>query len=298
MESDSLELFVSDSVGELTNVPSVNSAADDGALRQRWLVWYERAHEDIVSLHSHQASWDELVAVVRRNPAIPEPNHILDFIADLYAPTIALGIRRQADRRSDVENLRRLIDDIANHPETLTREWYVAKYSEEMQSVGHTTFDRFAGVGQDATSEAVIRKDCEELDLAVSTVRKYVNKVYAHAANDYAKAPSVRFSDLREGLAVLERLLIRYCLLVDGSGLTSATPTKQYNFTLPLIVPWAPNDRILRRLRASSQTSDAADAARQAMQSGATPTVEMVDGLLALVDQLRAELLDDDGDTT
>ena len=177
MESDSLELFVSDSVGELTNVPSVNSAADDGALRQRWLVWYERAHEDIVSLHSHQASWDELVAVVRRNPAIPEPNHILDFIADLYAPTIALGIRRQADRRSDVENLRRLIDDIANHPETLTREWYVAKYSEEMQSVGHTTFDRFAGVGQDATSEAVIRKDCEELDLAVSTVRKYVNKV-------------------------------------------------------------------------------------------------------------------------
>lgn len=82
-------------------------------LHERWARWLQRSYDDVVLLHGYQAQWDELVDVVESNPHIPVPNHVMDFVRDLYGVTIAVGIRRQADKSDDVANLRRLINDVA-----------------------------------------------------------------------------------------------------------------------------------------------------------------------------------------
>lgn len=265
-------------------------------LRERWTRWLRRAYDDVVVLHDHQSSWDELVDAVEGNAGIPSPNHVMDFIRELYGIVIAVGIRRQADKGDDVANLRRLIDDIARHPEAVTRDWFVTKYPSFLIDVGHQTFDDFAGPGKPHVSPEVIRKDLATLGSVAAKVTRYVNKHLAHAADD-STGTIPTYQDLRTGLTTLDQLLKRYYLLVDGGGLMSSTPTKQFNFLLPLIVPWAPNDRMLRHLRTEEPRIGGTDleaSVRAALVAGGTPPVAMIDGLLAVIDRLRAELAAND----
>lgn len=261
-------------------------------LHERWERWLRRAYDDVVVLHGHQSSWDELVQAVNRNTAIPVPNHVMDFIHELYGIVIAVGIRRQADKGDDVANLRRLIDDIARNSSALTRDWFVGKYPDFLHDVGHEAFDGFAGTGQPHVSQDVIRTDLATLGSVAAKVSKYVNKHLAHAADD----PTVSiptYEDLRIALKTLDELLKRYYLLVDGGGLMSSTPTKQFNFLLPLIVPWVPDDRLLRHLRSEDPPfggTNAERAVREALSAGEMPSTEMIDGLLAVIDRLRSEL--------
>jgi hypothetical protein len=263
-----------------------------GELRERWDRWLQRAYDDVVVLHGHQASWDELVQAVEGNDAIPTPNHVMDYIHELYGIVIAVGIRRQADKGDDVANLRRLIDDIARHPTALTREWFVAKYPDFMRDVGHATFDEFAGLGQQSVSQETIRRDLATLGSVAAKVTRYVNKHLAHAADD-PTVPIPTYEDLRAALKTLDELLRRYYLLVNGGGLTSSTPTKQFNFLLSLIVPWLPNDRILRHLRSEEPRiggTDVERAVRESLAEGGVPSIDLIDGLLAVIDRLRSEI--------
>ena len=260
-------------------------------LRDRWGRWLQRCSNDIIVLHGHQGSWDELRAVVDANIHIPVPNHVMDFVADLYAIVIAVGVRRQADRADDVANLRRLIDDVARHPAALPREWFVARYPEFMRDQGERDFDKFTKPGGAFVDPAIIRDDLARLGAIGARVKRYVDQHLAHSAENLT-APIPKYSDLRECLSGLDQLLRRYYLLVDGGGLTSSTPTMQYNFQLPLIVPWAPNDALLQYLRRDGQlaSTDVERAARNRLAAGQHATPAEQAALLATIDALRAEV--------
>lgn len=262
-------------------------------LRQRWSRWLERAQEEIVIMHDHQASWDDLVDIVEGNPYIPAPNHVMDFIRDLYGIVIAVGVRRQADKSEDVANLRRLMNEIARHPDALKREWFVDRYPEFMRDVGQTEFDQFAGPGGHAVDPEIVRRDLATLGNAATKVKSYVNQHLAHSADD-PEGPIPTYSDLRDCLAVLDGLLRRYYLLVNGGGMVSSTPTKQFDFRRPLLVPWAPDDRFLSYLRSTKPAlgnDDVEASVRSILAAGGPVGSEEVVALLALIEALRAQLL-------
>ena len=266
---------------------------DDETQRDRWSRLLDRAYSDIVVLHDYQASWDELVAVVDDNPYIPAPNHVMDFVRDLYGIVVAVGVRRQVDRNGDVAGLARLIDEIARSPTTLTRAWWLERYPAHLEDLGNADFDQFAGPGGSIVDPEIVRKDLATLGNVAAKVKRYVNQNLAHLADEPdgpAGAPT--FADIRKCLTELDRLLRRYRLLINGDSLMTSTPTKQFNFRLPLLVPWAPNDRALQYLRSTDPDMHGAAIevlTRQCLAEGRHPTVEQVAGLLALIDALRAE---------
>jgi hypothetical protein len=261
-------------------------------LHERWGRWLRRSYDDIVLLHGYQAQWDELVDVVDSNRHIPQPNHVMDFVRDLYGVTIAVGIRRQADKSDDVANLRRLINDVARHPYALTRSWFIDRYPDFLRDVGAIDFEKFARAGEETVDPEIIRKDLAELGTIGARVKRFVDQHLAHSADD-PQATIPTYADLRSSLKGLDDLLRRYYLLIDGGGLVSSTPTMQYNFRLPLIVPWAPNDRFLQHLRRTDpqwRADDVEHTARDAVASGGVLTTEQVNALLAVLDALRAEV--------
>ena len=262
-------------------------------LIEPWERWLTRAYNEVVVLRDYEASWDELVDVVKANRAIPQPNHVMDFIRELYGVAVAVGIRRQsdADRQGRVANLRHVISDICEHPGVITRASFVARYEEFMREVGHKTFDGFAGAGGAQIDAGIVAADLEKLDAATEKVKTFVDKHLAHS-DDQATA-SLTFQDLSDALGEVSELIRRYYLLVHGSSLLSTVPTKQYDWLRPLLVPWAPDDRMLRLLRAEDSPlgcSDIEVEVRQVLDDNETPTIEQTEGLLAVIDRLRAEL--------
>jgi hypothetical protein len=273
-----------------TGVPAEPTAAE---LVERWERWLTRAYSEVVVLRDYEASWDDLVDVVEANRAIPQPNHVMDFIRELYGIAVAVGIRRQsdADRQGRVANLRHVISDIGKHPEVITRDSFVAGYQEFMLDVGHETFDEFAGPGGAHVDAAIIAADLAKLDAATEKVKTFVDKHLAHS--DDQAAASLTFQELRDSLEEVSELIRRYYLLVHGGSLLSTIPTKQYDWLRPLLVPWVPDNRMLRLLRAEDPPfggSDVEVEVRQALDQNQTPTIEQTEALLAVIDQLRAEL--------
>ncbi len=264
------------------------TAAD---LVERWERWLTRAYAEVVVLRDYEASWDDLDDAVKANRAIPQPNHVMDFIQQLFGIAVAVGIRRQSDADRRAANLRRVISEIGDNPGVITRDAFVADYQELMRDVGHADFDKFAGPGGMHVDAAIIATDLAKLDAGTKAVKTFVDKHLAHS-EDQASA-SLSFPDMRDSLREISELIRRYYLLVHRGSLLSTVPTKQYDWLRPLLVPWVPDDRMLRLLRAEDSPfagSDVEIQVRQVLDDDETPTIKQTEGLLAVIDRLRAEL--------
>lgn len=144
----------------------------------------------------------------------------------------------------------------------------------------------------------IIRKDLAALGTLGARVKRFVDQHLAHSA-DTPAATIPTYADLRSSLKGLDDLLRRYYLLIDGGGLVGSTPTMQYNFRLPLIVPWAPDDRLLQHLRRTDPqwlADDVERTARDAAAAGIVLTTEQLSAVLAALDGLRAEIRRDRGE--
>lgn len=263
-------------------------------IRERWARWLDAIYDDVLTLRLYQANWVEMREVLEANPSIPQPNHVADWIYDLYGIVMAVGVRRQGDRGEDVATLGRLIDDVARHPEAMPRGFFVGRYPDFLREHGtaDADFDGFAQPGAACIDPDIIRRDLADLGNAVAVVKPFVNQHLAHLGEN-REGVTATYEDVELALLALDRLLRRYYLLVDGGGLVSTIPAKQYDFTRPLIVPWAPNDRLLRLLREKGRvrTDDAESRVRDLLRGHADSiSVELAEGLLAKIDELRAEL--------
>lgn len=202
-----------------------------------WESMLPLIRDDLIHLHSVRARF-ELLVDASKGSSIPQPNHILDFVAGLYASEMLLGIRRQTDRDRRTASMRRLMADLATYPQHASRDWYVTKYSSSMQEIAHRTFDGFSRRDGDAYVDPKrIHSDLASLSDVTAAITRFANSRVAHLSAT-GPAPAVTFSELQIAVETFEHLLRRYYLLVDGRGLSEATPTMQFDFLHPLSVPW------------------------------------------------------------
>jgi hypothetical protein len=104
------------------------------AKRTKWLSWYETGAGESNSLQDQWFSMllSEMSYRVARDDAAQEPASTLNIplVAHLlnsgYLSSQVLATRRLLDKRSDVVSLRRLIDDIRENRNLITREVYVS----------------------------------------------------------------------------------------------------------------------------------------------------------------------------
>jgi hypothetical protein len=131
------------------------------AKRDEWLRWYEvtegepnSIQQQVFSMLFFDMTYRILAEARRGNgsattePQSPLLAHLLD---QGYVATQVLAVRRLLDKRKDVVSVRRLLDDIADHKDLLTREIYVCydglPYdSEAWQQLPQTTEIKIWGI--------------------------------------------------------------------------------------------------------------------------------------------------------
>lgn len=118
----------------MSEVIDQSRLADYRSLRAKWLSWYETGAGESNSLQDQLFAMllSEMSFRVAREEGAKDPTSMLNIplVAHLlssgYFSSQVLATRRLLDRRKDVISLRRLIDDIRENRDLITREVYIS----------------------------------------------------------------------------------------------------------------------------------------------------------------------------
>ena len=214
----------------------------------KWVKWLDRINDDITMLHADRQIWREMMNLLQAKEQIPEREFMMSWITQQSVAALAMGIRRQRDKRTDVISLARLLQEIKDNPDVLTRDRFVEQTcvpsdDEYLRSAMHKTFDRWADGDGANVSPELIQERIDQLDSAVEKIVHHVNKKFAHT--DEGEPPTgFTYGELDKAMKEIGDLLVDLHLLLTCASLTSADPTIQVPWRRAFVMPWLPDDEV------------------------------------------------------
>jgi hypothetical protein len=104
------------------------------------------------------------------------------------------------------------------------------------------TYDRHVGENACELNVSAIHQEIESQKMASKKLHHYANRVIAHYDSRGLEQSTPKFTDITECLAVLEKLVLRYVLLLNGAWQDSLLPTFMYDWKRMFRVPWIPQE--------------------------------------------------------
>jgi hypothetical protein len=215
----------------------IRSAALRASTYRRRRRWFEKVKNQILSIHHRRQVYREVMAMVDANPALQVPSAFYTWMRTVYVYDTTMAIRRLIDRDRRVVSFVKLMTEIADHPEVMTRRRFVARYPDWLRTAGHKDFERFASPAAQRVHRRIIGRHQRELVASARRLKRFVDKHVAH--ND--RRPMRRlptYADLDHCVDLLGRLVKDYTLLLEQKGLTDVEPIIQYDWKAPFRVPW------------------------------------------------------------
>ena len=90
----------------------------------KWNKWVGLIHEDAEKLLVNREIYKRYLEIVKKNKEIQSPSDFHVWVRENYVASVVTAIRRQLDTRKDVISLMRLLIEIKNHNQILSRDWY------------------------------------------------------------------------------------------------------------------------------------------------------------------------------
>ena len=157
------------------------SAPSPDDIYSKWVEWIDTIAKETIGLFGFRDYWRGLAQMTQANPDIP-PSTIFNVLAIWYGSAMMIGIRRQTDRRSDSVSLWRLLTEMAQRPDVITRSRHVAVwvgdgYDADWRSrEGDKSFTTFAGEGAETIPPDRMLADRQRLRDVAEPIIRHVNK--------------------------------------------------------------------------------------------------------------------------
>jgi hypothetical protein len=166
------------------------------------------------------------------------PSEFYNWMRRAYVAEMTAAIRRLVDWDSRSISLVRLMEEIADHPEVISRRRYAGSYRSSLLAVLRShAFDRLAGPDGRQIDRRLIQKGRRNLLAAQRRLRVFVNKHVAHRAR-YPMRRLPAFDDLDACVDLLETIAEEYHLLMEGKALSPVVPVIQYDWKRPFRIAW------------------------------------------------------------
>jgi hypothetical protein len=202
----------------------------------KWYVWLTAViSAEIHSMHLHRRVWLEVRSILERNDALP-PSYWWIFMADTYAVTQGVAVRRQVDNRKDVISLARLLIDIRGHPTLLSRDYFLSRFdpndADKLAWAESFWAEAFAGKIGNYLDPAIPKADLSAIVAAAENVKDFVDAMVAHRGQSaFPTGPELMLSEVHEAIDTLGATYRKYYGLITG-------------YTTPKLVPELPDDWI------------------------------------------------------
>jgi len=202
-------------------MPSADGPENDGVTDPqvaKWTGWIEGAiQRSVIRMNFHRQIWRGVQQVIQANQQLP-PSAYWAYHLEVYVDAQAIAVRRQADLDARVASLARLMQQISEEPERLTRDWWLQQWGPEDDD--HLSFARgrwatdFGGEIGTHLDPVTAKADLSRLSAAASSVRTYVNRHVAHSEDldpDNAPPPAeITLGELDAAIDVIGDLFRRY----------------------------------------------------------------------------------------
>lgn len=194
---------------------------------EKWLRWLDIIQKDTEDLLDKRHIFSGYIEIVKNNTNIQDPSDFHWWVRDNYVASIAMCIRRQVDTDPDVITLGKLLKEIQNEPQVITKAWHRSLYKNLGPDMADKDFEDIAGNGI-FFDPAVAERDLKKLVDLAENITKFADRTIAH--NSKQPIPVVKFRDLDAFIEEFEKMLIKYILLFTGSGYIGILPTRQYDW--------------------------------------------------------------------
>lgn len=205
---------------------------------EAWLEHLERVTNELLVLARYRATWRPMNELAATSAAIQEQPYFVQWVSELYATTMAVGVRKLADRSRGTASLYRLLESIARHPEGVTREWYLSDIFEDWVPDFDADFSERADPEHlNHIDPRIVRADQSRLLEESEFIRRYVNQYLAHVqAEPSAEIPT--FSDLHGALDALIEVFLKYEQLLTRAHRSPFEPVFQFPWERIFDQPW------------------------------------------------------------
>jgi hypothetical protein len=194
----------------------------------RWQEWVPKINTAVVRLWYHREVWQEVRDLLTsEQERYGSDGVFLGAFTKMYIDSQAMAVRRIVDPGSDVVSFARLLDELWEHPEVLSRERFRQTCRDAAgpgwsDAFADEDYYRYGGPGGDELDPVILIRDRERLLTDAVKIRKFANKTVAHL-DRRAFEDQVTFGELAQVVDDITELWDRYYLLLTGSG--KATPS-------------------------------------------------------------------------
>jgi hypothetical protein len=210
--------------------------ADVDALYEKWLGWFEQVANETHTLFLYRDYWRGLAEMTQANPEIPAST-IFYALGVWYAATQATSVRRQLDSDPRSVSFRNLLEDMAAHPEVMSRERHLGIWGDaDWETLANENYDEFAGSGNNMIDPARTRADIDRLKYIVDPIVTFVNKVIAHT-DERQRTSAPTYNELNAAIDEIGEMLKKYSSLLTAS-IALVEPVHQADWRQAFSVAW------------------------------------------------------------
>jgi hypothetical protein len=219
-----------------------------GEWRSKWQSDVKAIYGDLVHLLFRRQMFGKLKEIVQANKRLQKPNSYIDWLVGNYAVAAAASVRRHTDVDPDSASLNRLILEIIEHPQALTKPEYMSQFEPKDVWAAEAEFPHWAasdGVNLDTTK---LEADQQTLRSLCDPIRKYVTERIAHL-DATPEHPIPTLDHLDRAIDGLETLVKKYYLFIMliGAEVDPAIGPWEHVLMIPWIEPDEHSKEILEQ---------------------------------------------------
>jgi len=195
---------------------------------KKWIKWVEIIEKEIYFLIMHSHVYDEVGEIIRTNIKIQKPSAFYELLNTGYAALALSTIRRQIKNNNDSISLLRLMKEIVENPELISREYILSFYDLEIK-MGNAEIDTLIGTGRKIIDPLKVEEDLFLLKESTISIEDFVDKRIAHT--DIRKVEKIpTFDELKDAIDIIFKLTQKYYFLISGNTMSSEPPVFQYDW--------------------------------------------------------------------
>jgi hypothetical protein len=206
---------------------------------EQWQREIEIITNDVTDIIESQYILNYIKKIVTNNKNLNSSNIFWDHILASFGAFLVLGISRQVDNKKEVISLFRLLKDIENNASIIKRDWFSKQYEQHNlpKSIGEQHFSENFG-SKPELDIYIVKNDIQTLTESTSKIKKFRHTKIAHKNADKNLVVDLNFSEIENALSIIEKIVIKYQLLLNQSGFRELMPTITYDWEKIFRKPW------------------------------------------------------------
>ncbi|HLI96993.1 MAG TPA: hypothetical protein VKT72_13060 [Candidatus Baltobacteraceae bacterium] len=227
--------------------------SDNERLLKRWREIIDHVRGQLSDLLWQREQIRRIGKMIEENPRLLASDK--PFLWDArrwYMFFAVMRIRSQADNDEDVYSLRRVLEEMREHPECFSESYALELIQKDgqhldsgfVQTLADGLWNDFRTDGGDFDT-AALDADIQHLHDISKEVRRLANKSIAHVTKQgILNEPKLTFDDLDKCIDAFDAITVKYIVLLTGGAYSGGTlmPTEQFDWYEEFSFPWKPRE--------------------------------------------------------